>query len=143
MIDKTEIINTDDGLETVDDAAPSYPRWKKAGQCFDLRVTEVGTGTNFDGDACLRVEGILLQKTTNFDKDKEVTLDPGTEVRINAGQPILERKLRRAERQYGGLVDRRLVITYGGLVKTSNGRTAKDFTVQVGADRVTYEELGI
>jgi hypothetical protein len=139
----TQVVGDSDELRPVSDEAPEYPRFQKPGQRFDYKVTDVGQGTNFDGDPCLQHEGELLAEATNVDKDgKDVILAPGTEIRINAGQPILERKLRRAERQFNGLVGRRVVIVYKGLIKTSNGKSAKDFDVLVGG-RVTYTDPGV
>jgi hypothetical protein len=151
MVEKTKIDKAthvitdddDDGLESIVDEVPAYPRWLEAGQRWDSRVTATTEhGTNFDNEPCFQFEGELLQPAPNFDSDGNKVTEPiGREIRVNCGQPILERLVRKAERQYGGLVGRRLVVTYKGTVRTTSGKSAKSFDVQVGS-RITYADLG-
>jgi len=138
---KTEIIidDGDDGNDDVvefepdlPDEAPAYPRWLEAGQTWYVRVAAVSKGTDFNGDPCTQIEGELTSEAFTFDDaGKKVILPIDQDVRINAGQPILDRLLRKNHRVYG-LVGRIIRIKYLGTTPTKGGRTAKDFDVKVG-----------
>jgi hypothetical protein len=130
----TEIVADDEDLELepeLPNEPPRYPRWLKVGQRWAVLVDSVGVGTDFNGDDCTQIEGELAAPALNFDKDgKEETLPAGTPVRMNAGQPILDRQLKRNHQEYG-LVGRIVYITYKGEIRTKTGRTAKDFDVRL------------
>lgn len=120
--------------ETIEAPTGSYIGWgTKKGQFVEGRVTEYTDdgGRDFTGAHCPLIGIELTEKAASFNKAGERTNhDPGNKIQITAGQVKLKAVLLKAAPRVGDLI--RIELT--DVIKTANGNTLKDYTVQISRD---------